>query len=189
MKKYAIGAGIILLMAACAAKKKVEIKPVEGLEEITIYQETTGIVVPAETLAVPVLPPPGTVIEETPIVVPPVLPVEPVVNIVPAETTVTYTPPTPVVPITPATPPALPPSTYGFRVQIFASSSRENAERIANNAKATFSQGLYVEAEDNLFKVRIGDFITREDATQLKAKAAQLGFRGAFVVETMVIPK
>lgn len=180
MKKYLVAAVIVLMVVACAAKKKIEIKPVEGLEEITVYQETTAVVTP-DTLVQAVIPPP--------IVIPPTPPVEPVLNPVPAETAVTYMPPTPVVSIPQVTPPASPATTYGYRVQIFASSSRENAERIANNAKASFTHGIYVEPEDNLFKVRIGDFITKEEAAQLKAKANQLGFRGAFVVETMVSPK
>ncbi|MEO0225998.1 MAG: SPOR domain-containing protein [candidate division WOR-3 bacterium] len=166
MKRYLISTGVLLLLVACAQKKKVEIKPVEGLEEITVYQETTAVAQPT-----PVSP------EMPPIVIPP------------AETTVTYTPPTPVVPIPQVTPPATPPTAYGYRVQIFASSSRENAERIANNAQSSFTEKVYVEPDGDLFKVRVGDFLVRDDANQLKAKAIQLGFRGAFVVETMINPK
>ena len=115
--------------------------------------------------------------------------IEPIVTIPSAETTIAYNPPTPIVPITPATPPPTPPTVYGFRVQIFASSSKENADRIMTDARKNFTDNIYVEPEDNLFKVRVGDFVLREDADRLKARAVQLGFRGSFIVETMVSPK
>ncbi len=179
MKRYLLALGLIFFFIACAKKKTVEIKPVEGLEEITVYEETTEeTTTPAETTTVVIPPIPA-----------PVEPVEPIVTIQPAETTVTYQPPTPVVPIPQPTAPAAPPTAYGFRIQIFASSSQENAERIANDAQQSFTEQIYVEPDGNLFKVRVGDFLTREDADKLKVKAAQLGFRGSFVVETMVNPK
>ncbi len=177
MKKYLVGFGAILLLVACAQKKKVEIKPVEGIEEITVYQETTATT------------PPATGAETTAIVLPPSAPTESVVSIIPAETTVTYKPPTPVVQIPQIPPSALPPIAYGFRVQIFASSSRENAERIANNAQSSFGDKVYVEPDNNLYKVRVGDFMIRDDAEKLKTQAIQLGFRGSFIVETMINPK
>lgn len=177
MKRCALALGLVALFIACATKKKVDIKPVEGLEEVTVYEETTAVVTPTPT--------PG----ETTTAVVPVTPVEPVVTIPTAETTQAYTPPTPMVPITPATPPQTPPSVFGFRVQIFASSSRENAERISSDAQKSLADKIYVEAEENLFKVRLGDFVTREDADKLKARVVKLGFKGSFVVETMVSPR
>ncbi len=100
-------------------------------------------------------------------------------------------PPTPEVAVAP--PPAAVPSApqgsvYGFRVQIFASSTEKNAMKIVDDARTAFSGRVYVEHVAPYYKVRIGDCLTKEDADVLKTKAVSLGYRGAFIVETMINP-
>jgi len=100
-------------------------------------------------------------------------------------------PPTPEVAVAP--PPAAVPSApqgsvYGFRVQIFASSTEKNAMKIVDDARTAFSGRVYVEHVAPYYKVRIGDCLTKEDADVLKTKAVGLGYRGAFIVETMINP-
>jgi hypothetical protein len=121
-----------------------------------------------------VAPPPP--VEEEIVMPPPIVEEEPYIP-----PTVTSMPPPP-----PATPP--PASLLGFRVQIFASSTQDNASRIASDARPSFDEEVYVEHVAPYYKVRIGDFLTRSEADVLKNKAIQLGFRGAFVVETMISP-
>jgi len=70
----------------------------------------------------------------------------------------------------------------GFRVQIFASSSLEKAEAVAKQAGAAFSERVYVEYSAPLYRVRVGDFATKEQALALKEKAVQAGYEGAWVV-------
>lgn len=100
-------------------------------------------------------------------------------------------PPTPTVAPTPsaaAAPTGPQGSVYGFRVQIFASSTEKNAMKIAEDARAVFSGRVYIEHAAPYYKVRIGDCLTKEDAEVMKAKANSLGYRGAFIVETMINP-
>jgi len=92
----------------------------------------------------------------------------------------------------PATPPptlgAAPNQIYGFRVQIFASSTEKNASRVADDARTSFSGKVYIEHVAPYYKVRVGDCLTAEEAQVLKNKALNLGYKGTFVVETMISP-
>ncbi|MBN2619626.1 SPOR domain-containing protein [candidate division WOR-3 bacterium] len=133
-----------------------------------------------------VLPPPP-ITEE--VITPPPLPAteEEIVMPVAVIEEEPYVPPA--VSATPPPPPMPAPATLlGFRVQIFASSTENNASRIAGDARSSFDETVYVEHIAPYYKVRVGDFLTRDDAEVLKTKALQIGFRGAFVVETMIAP-
>ena len=169
-------------------------------EEITpvLITEEEPAPPPAEEVAI--VPPPP--IEEEPIIVPtpveeeivapppieeePIMPAPVVEEPSPAVTEESYMPPV----VTPTAPPPSPPppSILGFRIQIFASSTQKNASRVADDARAVFTDNVYVQHVAPYYKVRVGDFLTREDAQALQAKALQKGYRGAFVVETMISP-
>lgn len=169
-------------------------------EEITpvLITEEEPAPPPAEEVAI--VPPPP--IEEEPIIVPtpveeeivapppieeePIMPAPVVEEPSPAVTEEPYMPPV----VTPTAPPPSPPppSILGFRIQIFASSTQKNASRVADDARAVFTDNVYVQHVAPYYKVRVGDFLTREDAQALQAKALQKGYRGAFVVETMISP-
>ena len=71
----------------------------------------------------------------------------------------------------------------GFRVQIFASSSLEKAEAVAKQARTVFSERVYVEYSAPLYRVRVGDFSRKEQALELKERAVQAGYEGAWVAE------
>jgi len=146
-----------------------------------------------------VTPPPVEEVASAPPVVPPVtLPAateESVLPVVPLPTEVAAAPepvppptaamiPTPSVP----EPAALQGSVYGFRVQIFASSTEKNAMKIVDDARIMFGGKVYVEHLAPYYKVRVGDCLTKEDAQVLKDKAVSQGYRGAFIVETMINP-
>ncbi|AKO93243.1 N-acetylmuramoyl-L-alanine amidase [Priestia filamentosa] len=62
-----------------------------------------------------------------------------------------------------------------FKVQIGAFSSRENAERLASEAK-TKGFSSFIATENNLFKVQIGAFSSRENAEALSIRAKNAGF-------------
>lgn len=162
---------------------------------------------PPVTEEAPVVPPPPVPTEETnpaplpteEVIAPPPLPTEEVVTpppiteepteVVEAEPTVTeepYIAPT-ITPTPPPTKPA-PAQVLGFRVQIFASSTQKNASKVADDARANFAQSIYVEYVAPYYKVRVGDCLTRAEAEVIKKKAQQLGYRGSFIVETMIAP-
>ena len=74
----------------------------------------------------------------------------------------------------------------GYRVQIFASSSLEKAEQVAGKARSLFSERVYVEYSAPLYRVRVGNFASKEDALRFKEKAVQSGYDGAWVVEALI---
>ncbi len=125
------------------------------------FEEATPAPAPApETPAKEVTPPPSVTEEATPA-------------------------PTPAKEVTP--PPSV---TYGYRVQILATSEKGKADMFAKEAQARFpDQKVYVEFIPPYYKVRIGDFITREEAETFRAKAKSLGYFDAFIVESQITPK
>jgi len=79
---------------------------------------------------------------------------------------------------------------YGYRVQILATSNKEKADMFAKEAQARFKdQKVYVEFVSPYYKVRIGDFLTREEAETFRARAKSLGYFDAFIVESPITPK
>jgi len=76
----------------------------------------------------------------------------------------------------------------GFRVQVFASTSRMNAEKVVGEARTTLGEKTYLETVPPLFKVRAGNCLTQQEAQALKELAIQKGYRAAFVVETDIEP-
>jgi hypothetical protein len=202
MKKILL-IGCTVLFVLCAPKKTTV--ETEGLEEVIVYGEDEGEgyvieepVYPEEGVTQPgeetVVPPPTeeeptAVIEEpTPVVEEPVPVIEepsvpPPVEETPPVIEEAYVPPAP----TPA--PAPPPlKVYGFRIQIFASSTGDNANRVASDARSVLTEPVYVDYIAPYYKVRVGDCLTYEDAEVLKNRVLRQGYHGAFIVETMVTP-
>lgn len=182
--------GCVLLFVFCAPKKTVI--ETEGLEEVVVFGEEEPAPMVSEEPILPVEeepllpPPPAGVAEE------PAAPEEEIVLIPPpvAEEPIIPEPPVaePYVPAQPESPVMAPQRVYGFRVQIFASSTEENATRVAGDAREAFNDRVYVEYVAPYYKVRVGDYLTHQEVEPLKNKALSLGYRGAFIVETMVTP-
>ena len=75
----------------------------------------------------------------------------------------------------------------GFRVQIFAASSRAAAEREVARVRETLGQDdVYITSEPPYFKVRIGNFRTREAAEGLMGRLKAYGYDSTFVVGTRI---
>ncbi|MFH0779021.1 MAG: SPOR domain-containing protein [Candidatus Eisenbacteria bacterium] len=74
----------------------------------------------------------------------------------------------------------------GFRVQVFASSSLEKADEVAKEMRARFRERVYVEYSAPLYKIRMGDFATKEEASLFREKLVEAGYEGAWVVEALV---
>ncbi|MBN2185741.1 MAG: SPOR domain-containing protein [Candidatus Krumholzibacteriota bacterium] len=56
----------------------------------------------------------------------------------------------------------------GYRIQIFASSDLEKAKELKKNFMAGTGLAVYIEFEDGMYKVRVGDFLKRDDASQAR---------------------
>jgi len=203
----------IMMLFVCCAPRKATVKT-EGLEEVVVFGEEESLAeeAPVEEVFVPsaevapaeeeivllpspteeIIPPPVeevTYIPPSPveeeIVLPP--PVEEEIIPLPPVEEVTYIPPTTSTVPTPPSP-TVSQKVYGFRVQLFASSTEKSASRVAADARTGFKENIYVEYIPPYYKVRVGDCLTKEDAIALKSKALKLGYRGAFVIETMIAP-
>jgi len=79
--------------------------------------------------------------------------------------------------------------TWGFRVQIFSSFEKDEAERIAENARNKLNEKVYVEFDPPYYKVRIGNIIDSEEAEALKTEIRSYGYSESLVVRTRIIIK
>ncbi len=76
-----------------------------------------------------------------------------------------------------------------YRVQIGIFEERKSADQRAGDARAKVTDPVYVEFEPPFYRVRVGDYITREEAEQQVKVLQNLGFRGSFwVVKNMGTP-
>lgn len=88
----------------------------------------------------------------------------------------------------PGTPPSSAPSTPGdaatalWRVQVFASPDRAQAERVGRAASQKLGTTYVLTKDGDLVKVRLGGFTREEDAQALKERAVESGYTGAFRV-------
>lgn len=71
-----------------------------------------------------------------------------------------------------------------WRVQIFASESRAEAERVAEAAGRRLGTSVAIVTEGSLHKVRLGGFATEAEAMTLRERALDAGYAGAFRVKT-----
>ena len=73
----------------------------------------------------------------------------------------------------------------GFRVQLLTSSSETAAREEKSKAMLRFNEKVYL-IFDAQYKVRIGDFLTYDEAKPLRNLAIQKGYPDAFIVRTKV---
>lgn len=76
----------------------------------------------------------------------------------------------------------------GYRVQIGAFTYEEGANKVKMRAESELNQKVYVDFIEGMYKVRVGDFLTREDAEAYRDKLISMGYNGAFLVETEISP-
>jgi hypothetical protein len=77
----------------------------------------------------------------------------------------------------------------GFRVQILATNNIETASLTEQEAIARFGSlgaKIYLIFEAPLYKIRVGDCMDRNAAEDLRDKAKEVGYTGAFIVKTKI---
>jgi len=75
----------------------------------------------------------------------------------------------------------------GYRVQIVASSYEDNANAVASRIKAAFpGVNVYVVHIQNLYKVRVGDYVDRAAAESMREKLKNAGYTDAWIVKEQV---
>ena len=73
----------------------------------------------------------------------------------------------------------------GYRVQIFASGERSAAESLKTKAGGQTSLPVYIEYEGGYYKVRVGDFASRDEAAAARARLSKL-YPDCWIVSTTI---
>ncbi len=73
----------------------------------------------------------------------------------------------------------------GYRIQVFASSELESAERMKAKVGSETNLPVYIEYEGGYYKVRLGDFMTREEAAVERANISTL-YPDCWIVGTTI---
>jgi hypothetical protein len=74
----------------------------------------------------------------------------------------------------------------GFRVQVFATGDRHRAEQFKTEAGMRLNAPAYIEHVDDIYKVRVGDCRSREEAERLRLKCHAMGYKDAWIVSAEV---
>ncbi len=74
----------------------------------------------------------------------------------------------------------------GFRIQIFSSRDEKEALLERRDALTLFDVNVYIEYDNPLWKVRLGDCVTRFEANELLERVRDRGYRDAWVVRTHI---
>ncbi len=83
---------------------------------------------------------------------------------------------------------AQPETLQGFRVQLFSTAVYDDASAFRNSLSAAFPDAwIYMVYEAPSFKIRIGDFTNRSDATLFVAELSKKGFRDGWIVQDKII--
>lgn len=132
-------------------------------------------------------PPPGQLTEEEPVIIQEEE--EGTMTEQPAETTAVETtttaPETTMTVTTPPPPPTTPTTVYSVQIGAFYSAAGANKRKA--RASSLLDKPVYVEYIPPYYKVRVGDFTTKEEAESYKAIVTHY-FYDAFVTETTKSP-
>jgi hypothetical protein len=78
-------------------------------------------------------------------------------------------------------------TTDGYRVQVVATDDIEEANQIRSEIYTkTTNKQVYVNFEPPFYKVKVGDFTSRQDANDLKFMLNQLGYKEARIVQETI---
>jgi len=75
--------------------------------------------------------------------------------------------------------------TVGYRIQVFASKDLKRAEKVKNEAERATSLTAYIEFEDGLYKVRLGNFLLRDEAIRARDLLRE-HYKDCWIVQTTV---
>lgn len=75
----------------------------------------------------------------------------------------------------------------GYRIQVISTNSRDKALSIKTELLSRFpDQKTYTSYQSPLFKVRIGNFVRKEDAEQFRKTLSRFYPQGVYVVEDVI---
>ena len=76
----------------------------------------------------------------------------------------------------------------GFRVQIFATQDRNKADQLQEELALKFDEKIYIIFEAPNYKLRIGDFLDRDDAEILRMRLVSSDYPSSWIVRTRIQP-
>tara|TARA_S200000501_G_scaffold353209_1_gene372803 strand:+ start:53991 stop:54347 length:357 start_codon:yes stop_codon:yes gene_type:complete len=77
-------------------------------------------------------------------------------------------------------------SNEGFRLQIYETSSKLTADSIVTYFQDLLSQEIYLVFEAPLYKLRIGDFLSKKNADVQKSKLEKMGIKNIWIVRSRI---
>ena len=77
----------------------------------------------------------------------------------------------------------------GFRVQVFATQDRRKAEGIKEELLFKLDENIYIIFEAPNYKVRIGNFLDRDDAEKLRIALVKESLSSSWIVRTKIQPE
>ena len=80
-------------------------------------------------------------------------------------------------------------SIEGFRLQIYETSSVEEANKKIVKFKKILTDSIYMSFEAPFYKIRYGDYPTREQAEIEKKKILRKGYKSVWIVRSNIITK
>lgn len=80
-------------------------------------------------------------------------------------------------------PPLVPKGSSRFRVQVLAIAALKSALAAREEVAKVVEEPVYVEPEQQIWKVRVGDLPDRQAADTLRRRLVGLGYEDAFVIE------
>ena len=77
----------------------------------------------------------------------------------------------------------------GYRVQIYASNINQSARDVESKASLQFSEEVHLTYDPPMYKVRVGDCLSKDEADKLRQKAVSIGYKDAWVVRDKISVK
>ena len=74
----------------------------------------------------------------------------------------------------------------GYRLQIFESSSVEETNRTLQKFERSLKDSIYMVFEAPLYKLRLGNFVTKKEAEEQKATLNKKGYKNIWIVRSRI---
>ncbi len=74
----------------------------------------------------------------------------------------------------------------GYRLQIFESSSVEETNRTLRKFERSLKDSVYMVFEAPLYKLRLGNFVTKKEAEKQKANLNKKGYKNIWIVRSRI---
>ena len=74
----------------------------------------------------------------------------------------------------------------GFRVQVISTQNLEQANRLFAQLSPMFEGTVYIIFDSPNYKVRVGNFLSRSTAEEVRKRIVALGYKAAWIIRTQV---